>query len=175
MEENVSQNQQPTPQINPPKEPENSANIDPKSKEIVMTSREFEEAKLSQRLIPAIIVGAIVAVVCALLWAGISLGTGYQIGYMAVAIGIAVGFTIKKVGRGVTSTFGVVGAILALASCLLGNVLMVVGYLVGEGISDFSRVPELMIESFSPIDLLFYGIALYEGYKFSFKKVVVVR
>jgi hypothetical protein len=30
---------------------------------------------------------------------------------------------------------------------------------------------ELMSISFSPMDLLFYGIAVYEGYKFSFRRM----
>jgi hypothetical protein len=32
-------------------------------------------------------------------------------------------------------------------------------------------VPELMLEAFSPMDLLFYGIAVYEGYKFFFRQI----
>ena len=28
-----------------------------------------------------------------------------------------------------------------------------------------------MVATFSPMDLLFYGIAVYEGYKFSFRQV----
>jgi hypothetical protein len=38
------------------------------------------------------------------------------------------------------------------------------------GVLDYSYVPEIMMEGFSPMDLLFYGIAVYEGYKFSFRK-----
>ena len=30
-------------------------------------------------------------------------------------------------------------------------------------------VIEIMKETFSPIDLLFYGLAIYEGYKLSFR------
>jgi len=36
---------------------------------------------------------------------------------------------------------------------------------------DWSLVPSLLVETGSPIDLLFYGIAIYEGYKFSFRKI----
>jgi hypothetical protein len=32
-------------------------------------------------------------------------------------------------------------------------------------------VPEVMMDAFSPMDLLFYGIAIYEGYKFSFRQI----
>jgi hypothetical protein len=36
---------------------------------------------------------------------------------------------------------------------------------------DYSLVPQIMIDSFSPMDILFYGFALYEGYKFSFREI----
>jgi hypothetical protein len=34
---------------------------------------------------------------------------------------------------------------------------------------DYSLMPEIMAETFSPIDLLFYGLALWFGYKYSFR------
>ena len=36
---------------------------------------------------------------------------------------------------------------------------------------DYSKAPELMISMFHPMDLLFYGLAVYEGYKFSFQNL----
>lgn len=175
MEENLqSTPEQEAPQTTTIPQPKHTVAGDAaKSKDIVMTSREFEQAKFDQRFLAAVIVGVIVAAVCAVLWAGITLVTGYQIGYMAIAIGLAVGFSIKKAGRGVTPIFGVLGAILAFASCFVGNILMILGFMHTEGYSDYSQLTNLFIASFDPIDVLFYGIALYEGYKFSFRKVTV--
>jgi hypothetical protein len=34
-----------------------------------------------------------------------------------------------------------------------------------------AAIPELMAITFSPMDLVFYGIAVYEGFKLSFRKV----
>lgn len=45
------------------------------------------------------------------------------------------------------------------------------GYLEVLQTLDYSFVPELMAETFSPMDLLFYGIALYQGYKMSFRHI----
>ncbi len=72
------------------------------------------------------------------------------------------------------------GAVLALAGCLLGNFLTLLGmaaeqegfgYIEILQVVDYSLVPAVMMESFSPMDLVFYGIAIYEGYRFSFRHV----
>jgi hypothetical protein len=36
---------------------------------------------------------------------------------------------------------------------------------------DVEIVKELMIATFNPMDLLFYGVAVYEGYKLSFRQL----
>jgi hypothetical protein len=70
--------------------------------------------------------------------------------------------------------------VLSLSGCLLGNFLSIVGFAAkAEGINyfellmaiDYSLVPQIMIDSFSPMDILFYGFALYEGYRFSFREI----
>jgi hypothetical protein len=106
--------------------------------------------------------------------------TGYQIGWMAVGIGFIVGIAVRTVGKGIDKTFGVLGAALALFGCLAGNLLAVVGIVAqqqGEAFTtvlgrlDVSLVVRLMEVTFSPMDLLFYGIAVYEGYKLSFRRI----
>jgi len=83
-----------------------------------------------------------------------------------------------RLGNGVDKIFGVTGAILALLGCLLGNVLSLVGFFAKEeqisyfsALSriDYTVLPEVMVAAFDPMDLVFYGIALYEGYRFSFR------
>jgi hypothetical protein len=80
----------------------------------------------------------------------------------------------------VDKTFGIAGAVLALLGCLVGNLMAMVGFVARqEGVPFFdllSRLnPELAIDlmtaSFSPIDLLFYGIAVYEGYRLSLRRL----
>jgi hypothetical protein len=124
--------------------------------------------------------GAVAALVGAGVWALITVVIKYQIGFMAVGIGFLVGHAIRKSGQGIDSVFGIMGAIYALFGCLLGNLLAVCGVISISEEMPFGQVlsmltPELGLEllkiTFHPMDLLFYGIALYEGYKISFRRI----
>jgi hypothetical protein len=68
------------------------------------------------------------------------------------------------------------GALLAFGGCAVGNLLTIVVIAARHFeislLQVFSRltpdvVVNLMTLTFKPIDLLFYGIAIYEGYRFS--------
>jgi len=140
----------------------------------------IEKLRMEQKLLFGVLSGLVVGVIGAILWGAITVFTGYQIGYMAIAIGAGVGFVIRMTGRGIDKVFGFVGAGISLLSVLLGNFLSIVGFLANsEGLGyldalllfDYSYLPQLMGETFSVIDLLFYGLAIYWGYKFSFRKV----
>ncbi|OIQ28813.1 MAG: hypothetical protein BM564_08600 [Bacteroidetes bacterium MedPE-SWsnd-G2] len=143
------------------------------------TENDILQLKSEQNFELALITGAIASILGAVLWAAVTVATEYQIGYMAIAIGFLVGYCIRYFGKGIDDKFGYAGAFFALLSCLLGNFLTIIGFVASyEDISyietftiiDYSLVPEILAESFSPIDLLFYGLAVYEGYKFSFRK-----
>lgn len=119
-----------------------------------------------------------VSLLCAVIWATISVVTEYQIGLLAIVIGLIIGFSVRYFGAGLTSKFGILGAGLALFSCILGNLFTNIGFIAnyqGTGyietfkFLDFSMIKDLMVESFSPMDLFFYGIAAYEGFKFSIR------
>ena len=124
--------------------------------------------------------GLVAALIGAALWAGITIVTKYQIGWMAVGVGFLVGFAVRRFGRGIEPRFGYLGAALALVGCGLGNLFAVLGIVAGqESVSFFSllgqvrwtAVPRIMAATFNPMDVLFYGIALYEGYKLSFRQL----
>ena len=83
---------------------------------------------------------------------------------MAVAIGLGVGYSIRTFGKGIDTVFGIVGAAIALLSCLLGNFLSIIGFIANaEGLGyvetllmlDYSFVPELMAETFSIMGFTF--------------------
>lgn len=143
---------------------------------MVISKEQQEELRLEQNLNFAIITGVLTSIIGGLIWALITVSTGYQIGYMAVGIGALVGFGIRYAGRGIDPVYSYLGAGFALFGCLLGNFLSVVGF-VSEELSitwmgvlnavEFSLLLDFMVDSFSPIDLLFYGIAVYEGYRFA--------
>ena len=127
-------------------------------------------------LVLGVLGGLVAAAVGACIWAVITLTTGYQIGFMAIGVGFLVGIAVRQLGRGSSPVFGVAGAALALAGCLVGNLLTIVGYVVREQGIPFSQALHVLepgtainalVETGSPIDLLFYGIAIYEGFKLS--------
>lgn len=139
-----------------------------------------ERLRSEQNLGAGLAAGAVAALVGAGLWAVVTVMTGYQIGWMAVGIGFLVGLAIRHFGKGIDTSFAVAGAVLALAGCLVGNALSIYGFVSTEmevPLSEvFSQVEldvliQIMIDTFSPIDLLFYGIAVYEGWKLSKRQI----
>ena len=120
------------------------------------------------------------AVLGAIGWAAVSAATSFQIGYMAIGVGWLVGYGVRTLGGGMSKTYGYAGAALSLAGCLLGHFgavvaadaksanLPVVTLLTGV---DPASVPATLIANFQPMDVLFYGIALYFGYKFSLRRL----
>ncbi len=140
----------------------------------------FEKLKMEQNLTAGIVSGLVVGIIGAILWGVLTVMTGFQIGYMALAIGAGVGLVIRKFGNGIEPVFGNFGAGIALLSVIFGNFLSIIGFIANaEGLGyvetlfsfDYFYLPDLMAETFSLIDLLFYGIAVYEGYRFSFRLI----
>ena len=132
-----------------------------------------------QSLTLAIFGGLLASVVAAIIWAAITYATSYQIGFMAIGVGVLVGYAVNYFGKGMTVTFGVVGAAFALFGCLFGNLLTdfivlsqqedsSIGLVLGAYLSSPVIIVEIMKETFSPIDLLFYAIAIFQGFKLSY-------
>ncbi|MFC4636388.1 hypothetical protein ACFO3O_20950 [Dokdonia ponticola] len=144
-----------------------------------VSEKALEKYRTEQNLPAAIGVGVAVGLIGAALWAAITVATGYQIGYMAIAIGAGVGISMRIFGKGIDQIFGISGAIIAILSCLLGNFFSVIastadyenlGYIETFNIiNESSLIIPIMSETFSGMDLFFYAIAAYEGYKFAFR------
>jgi hypothetical protein len=127
-----------------------------------------------------IIGGMVAALIGAGAWATVTVLTNFQIGWMAVGVGFLVGYAVRVFGKGLSNVYGFVGATLALTGCLAGNLFSVCAVISKqEAIPFFDLISrlnpliiiDLMKATFSPIDLLFYGIAVYEGYRFSFRQI----
>ncbi len=140
------------------------------------------QLKSEQNLMRGIFAGVAAGIVGAAVWAIVTVMTQYQIGWMAVGVGFLVGYAVRLLGKGMTKTFGVLGATCALCGCVLGNVLSVCGFVSREESVPFLLVAvnvllqpamifEMLKATFSPMDLLFYGIAVYEGYRLSFRQI----
>lgn len=130
---------------------------------------------MKSNLFLAIAGGLLAALVGAAIWAVVTVSTEYQIGWMAVGVGALVGFAVRTLGKGSTPVYGVIGAVCALLGCVLGNLYSGIGFIAeSEGISymdavlnfDYGYSFDVLQAMASPMDLLFYGIAVYEGFKF---------
>lgn len=140
----------------------------------------LENLKLEQNLGLGLVGGVLGGLLGAVIWATITYFTEYQIGWMSVAIGFMVGFGVGRLGKGIDKIFGILGGMIAFFSVLLGNFLVYIGYLAKyfevsyfEMLSGFNYAMtfELYIELFQVIDVLFYLIAIYAGYRYSFRKI----
>ncbi len=128
----------------------------------------------------AVVAGLVGALVSAVAWAGITVATGYQIGIAAIGVGYIVAAAVRIAGKGLTSRFSILGAGMALLGCVLGNLFTLIyfgaeesGMTIMELLSliNVAALPALVIDTFSGMDLVFYGIAVYEGYKLSLRQI----
>ena len=128
-------------------------------------------------MIAGLSAGMIATLLCAGIWTAVTVATGYQIGWMALGLGVAVGFAVRAAGHGNTRGFGVLGATLALMGCLIGNFFSALIVFANEidvpvmqVISALNAEQAIALSQawFAWIDLLFYGIAMGEGYHFAF-------
>ena len=138
----------------------------------------LEDLVARQNFALAIPAGIAAALIGAALWAMVTVITNLQIGLVAVGVGYVVGQAVKTAGHGIDTRFGVLGALCALLGCVLGNAFSGLAFFAEGrhlGLAELlavmspDLVVRLMIAFASPMDLLFYGIAIYEGYRFSFK------
>lgn len=141
---------------------------------------DFERLKAEQNFPMAVLGGVLASIICVFIWAIITVATKYQISYMAMGVGVAVGFTIQKFGKGLTPVYGILGAGLALIACFFGNIISYTCFIADqyESYSYLEAISNLnwdismsiAIETFQPMDVLFYGLAIYTGYMFSIKR-----
>lgn len=159
--------------VNPPSQGTGGgAQIDP-----VKFQRFMQQVRDNQNVLLGAFAGATAAFAGAIAWTAVTVVTNYQIGWMAIGVGLLVAFAVRFVGRGVDTVFGVVGAVFALLGCLVGNLLTLVTVIADREnmtyLDVLSRLTpditiELMQTTFDPMDALFYGLALYVGYRYAF-------
>lgn len=140
--------------------------------------RTFQEIRDNQSLSRGIAGGVIAGLIGSILWAVISYATDYQIGWMAIGIGFLVGMAVRIMGKGIDFTFGIVGAVISFFSIVLGNLILYCvvladffGVSLFNTFSDLGAVVELLVDSLEPMDYLFYGLAIFTGFKTSFTNV----
>ena len=130
----------------------------------------------SPNLAGALLGGLAAALVGALVWAVITVSIRFQIGFMAVGVGFLVAWAVRTFGKGRDVAFGVIGGVFALFGCLLGNLLSACGFIAVQAVEPVlnvtlrilgnpASIAIILQETFRGMDLLFYAIAVYEGYK----------
>ncbi len=160
-----------------PASPSSAVQVDPLKKQMLLQS-----LRENQRLGPGISMGFLAAVLGASVWALISELTNHQIGWMAVGLGFGVAYVVRTVGKGIDRVFGYWSAGLSLLGCVLGNVLIIAIEVSKQEQMSFTAVlftvllhPTLLFHAlaatFNPIDLLFYALTLYYGYKYAFRAI----
>ena len=144
--------------------------------------RAMEVFREEQNLLVGSLAGLIAAVVGATVWAGVTVATEYQIGWMAVGVGFLVGIAMRVTGKGIDQIFGVVGAVMSLVGCALGNLFTITYFMADSfdlAIMDIlsqmtvADVYGLLKETFQVMDILFYGLALYFGYRYAFRQLTM--
>lgn len=136
-----------------------------------------EEMLAEENLSKGVLYAVAACIVGAVAWGLISVSTGRQIGFMPIAIGFMVGFAMRK-GKGIRPIFGIIGAALALVSCILGDFFSIIGYISQSydmgyfevlTSADYGEIFSVMLKNMMSMTAFFYGFALYEGYKYSFR------
>ena len=152
--------------------------------ELALTEQEAQRAmaffREEQNLVMGFLYGLFAALAGAAVWAGATIATGYQVGWLAVGIGFVVGIAVRAGGKGIDQVYGIIGGVLSLFGCALGNLLTVAWFVsqeygvpipeVLEGM-DPAMAIEMMAASFQWMDLLFYGLAVYFGYRYAFREL----
>jgi hypothetical protein len=150
-------------------EPIEAEEIDPRLLEL-LSEQNFDAGLLAG--ITAALIGAITWIIGAAI-------TEHQLGWMAMGVGLLVGLSIRFFGKGIERIFGILGAILSLLGCVLGNFLVIVilvSYSEDVFILDlltssgFSSLFSIMFDTLQWFDFLFYGIAILAGYFLALKR-----
>lgn len=143
--------------------------------------RAFQRLLESEQVLSMAIMGGVAAaIVGAGIWAAIAAAAASTLGWMAIGVGCLVAFAVRFLGKGVTNSFGIVGAIFALLGSLMGNVAVACifvaevrpisfGQALMAAILHPSFAGELLGSTFRFWYLLYYGIAIGIGFWFSFR------
>jgi hypothetical protein len=135
---------------------------------------------MSPKLLAGTLAAIAGAIVGAIAWAAITAATSFQIGYMALGVGFLAGFGMRTVGGGRERADGIVAGTVAFLGCVLGN-LLTAGVVIAQHehypievvLLAFARRPafaaEMLRAGFNIMDVLFYAIAVYAGYRTALK------
>jgi len=164
-------------------QPEMQAEVRPVDEPVIsdhQAQMAFESFQSEQNLVMGTLAGLVASVAGGGAWAAITVLTEYQIGFMAIGIGLLVGFAVQLTGKGISQSFGVIAAVMSLAGCVLGNVLTITYFVAASeemafmdvlGQLNVAIVADMLTATFEAMDVLFYALAGYFGYKYAFRQI----
>lgn len=150
------------------------------SAESFQLQRYLEHIRDNQNLTMGIVGGAAGALLGAVAWAIVAVYAHLNIGFIAILVGLCSGYGVRFLGKGIDKQFGIAGAACAAVGVAVGNILAasiatanhydtsVMSVISGLNLD---IMKEMLTANFSPIDLFFYGIALWAGYKYAIRVV----
>jgi hypothetical protein len=129
----------------------------------------------SDRVVRAVVLGAVAALAGAAVWVVVGAVTKHEIGFVAVGVGYLVSVSMSRV-RATWNRLPVVAAAIALVAVVVGDVVLDVvlqaqyedvalGEAFGTVATDLSLAKDIVSAYFSPIDLLFWPLAASVAYR----------
>lgn len=127
----------------------------------------------------AVIGGFIGALSGAIVWTGVTIVLMQELGLAAIAIGFITALFVRKLGKGTTNIYGLIGAFFTFFGCILGKILTVIFHLSREtGISfldtlmdfDLGVILPMLEQTIQKFDYLFLAAAVFTGYLYSTHK-----
>ncbi len=143
----------------------------------------YRRMQAEQNLPFGIIAGTVAALLGAAFWALIAMGLRIQSGWVAMVIGILVGNAVRFFGKGVTLSFPIAAAALAVLGCVLGKLLSAAAFYafenqreVGGVFLDLLSEPQATFAALkymtTPLDGLFYVVAILVAAILAFRRAV---
>jgi hypothetical protein len=131
-----------------------------------------------ENIVLGLLCGLVAAAIGAGIWMGTEVAIQAQFGLIAIAVGALVGFAVRLGGNGTSAIFGLMGAVLTLASCLTGEILAVAQMASTPERDLFTTLTTMDIgqtlgnifSHMGAMGFVIYGIGIFEGYKFSIRK-----
>ena len=140
--------------------------------------KEEQVASLDESHAGGWIGGMIGAAVGALVLGSVAAAFSVWINWFAIGIGLCVAFGVRRLGRGTTQQFGVIGATCAFVGCVIAYHLawlIVLAREAGIPVLEFAQSVEswssFIIDVLGPRDFAIYVAAMAAGYKFSYNNV----
>lgn len=145
-----------------------------------LPSEILNQLRQQQDLTKAVFAGVLAALLCSILWAAFAVYTTVLFRGMALLLGATVGFAMRRTGKGIDTIFGISGGFISLIGCIVGNFLIVIGFLAQENDFgyfetllrfDYSYFGEVMVETFNIRQIFFYILAVGVGFALSKKAI----